>query len=128
MKKEMKKLLLVCMLSTSVMFAQQKPVQKLTAGDQLIKAKNHLYLGSAMAASGVLLNILGANQNTISANGSNDNAGQPVIILGAAMGFIGSVLIFESFSHLGKAGKLMNENKPVAFGITKNGPSLIWRF
>lgn len=118
----MKKLTLLLMLSTSILFAQQKPIQKLTAGDELIKAKKHFYTGSIIAITGIGLSAL------LAPNSSDDAGIKGGLFLTGIISAVGTIMVFESFSHIGKAGRLLNENKSIVLGFNPTGASLVYRF
>ena len=96
------KLTLFIVILFSLAATAQK--QDISAGDELIKAKNHFYTGTIMQGLGALLII------TPSLSGTTDNSTAPVI-LGGILAFTGFIIQIESFSHIGKAGKIMNQKK-----------------
>lgn len=116
----MKKILFL-LLIVQLSFAQQsanlvKPIT--TAGDELIKAKKHFYTGSLMCLSGAAFAGMGVATEL--------NGG--IIYMGAVVSFVGTILVFESFSHIGKAGIKLNENKTISFTPTKYGATLALHF
>lgn len=116
----MKKLLFLLLIA-QVSFAQQaaKPVKLITtAGDELIKAKKHFYTGSLICLGGAALAGLGAASDV----------GPGPIYMGGVISFIGTIVVFESFSHIGKAGIKLNENKSLTLNTTKYGATLALRF
>lgn len=111
----MKKILFILLL-LPLFSAAQKPV--LTAGDELIKAKNHFYLGFGMQTAGLLI---------ISGNAYADDTDNRKMarIVGGSISFIGFILTIESFSHIGKAGKKLNQQK---IGLLINDAGIGIRF
>ncbi len=103
------------------MLAQQiKPAK--TAGDELIIAKKHFYTGCGFVAIGGLISFLGASASEPAA-GFN-----PALATGGIFALIGSIITLESFSHIGKAGEIMNRKNETSFIIDKDGIGFRFRF
>lgn len=105
------------MLLVNLSFAQ-KATPTLTAGDELLKAKKHFYTGSVIGLAGVALAGLGVASDV----------GTGPVYMGAVVSFVGVLVVFESFSHIGKAGVLLNESKNITLNTTKYGATLALRF
>ena len=101
---------------------QSKAFIPLTAGDELIKAKQHFYRGAVLGLVGVGISYLGISSSPETGKIS------PMIYFGSIVSLAGIIMSIESFSHIGKAGQLMNEKKGLTFAPTVNGLSLCYRF
>jgi hypothetical protein len=88
-----------------------------TAGDELIIAHNHYYLGMALSALGGVVVATGANGVD-----AKTKAG-----IGGGLLLIGAILMIESWSHIGRAGELL-KGSSVSLGATQNGLGLCYRF
>lgn len=119
----MKKILFLLFIS-QLSFAQQKTNQTkpiLTAGDELIKAQSHFYTGAIIGALGFGL----LSMPTLT---TDETIGKPAIICGSLLSLIGTIITFESFSHIGKAGVKLNESKSITFNTTKYGATVALHF
>lgn len=88
-----------------------------SAGDELIIAKNHWYLGLGIEVIGGA--IIGFSLS------SPKDTRNVLMIIGGAASLTGLVLMIESWSHIGKSGQLMNRDK---LSITlNNGIGLRYR-
>lgn len=81
-------------------FAQVNP----TAGDELMKARNHYQLGAAMTIGGALVSAIPAFVDSMEFETEMRAAG-------GVFAFIGIILTIESFGHVGKAGRLLNDDR-----------------
>ena len=87
-------------------------------GDELIKFTQHFYLGCASIVGGFFISLVGMASDV-----------GVLMALGGITMVGGGVLFIESFYHIGKAGKLMNnENEQMAgrlhLGLAPQGISL----
>lgn len=114
----MKKTITTALLFTALAITAQTPDMKL-AGNELIKAKKHFYTGALMTMTGSAFSIFAITQDPETL--------KPVIYMGGVTALIGTILTFESFSHIGKAGVVLNgQNKSLT--ITPVGASFKMQF
>ncbi len=111
----MKKTITIAMIAISLMAHAQ------TAGDELLKAKKHLYTGTAIAAAGIGFQFMAVQQDPTLKDS------KPMVYLGYIAEAIGAVVILESFSHIGKAGKALNK-AGIALYIQPDKLTLTYRF
>lgn len=105
----------------STVSAAQKRIPTPTAGDELIKAKQHMYRGMVAGLAGTAISFMGISS-------SESGAISPMVYVGSAVSVVGIIMAIESFSHIGKAGQLMNEKKGLTLSPTNNGLSLCFKF
>ena len=91
-----------------------------TAGDELIIAKKHFYAGAITIAAGGIFAGLGA------ASGDTDSMIM-MGTLGGVIAFVGGIISIESFSHIGKAGKKLNEGG-LGLNAGKDGLGICFKF
>lgn len=83
-------------------------------GDEFRLASRHWYTGLAISAVGTGFTVLAIN--------STDNT---FLVPGAVLYLVGFAFMAESWSHIGKAGRQMNDKK---LGLTlNNGVGLRYR-
>lgn len=105
----MKKLIVILAFLPLFCNAQDRSI-----GDELITAKSNWYKGLTFTALGSGIATFGIIQGNTE-----------LIIAGGAFQLMGFIFMIESWSHFGKAGRLMNEKK---IGITfNNGIGLRYR-
>ncbi|MBN1187596.1 MAG: hypothetical protein JXB49_35300 [Bacteroidales bacterium] len=68
-----------------------------TAGDELIKYTKHFYYGYGMVMAGYLVAVIGAASYS-----------EEIMLIGGVGALAGGILLLESHSHIGKAGKILN--------------------
>ena len=90
-----------------------------SAGDELITAKNHWYLGLGVTVAGGVVGIIGASDPT-------SESAQTISIVGGVISLIGTIIIIESWSHIGKAGEKLN-SYGLSLGFRGNGISLCYK-
>ena len=87
-----------------------------TPGNELIKTWKHYYIGIAILMAGTAVATISAVSYKADINDSENevthkkNTRDAFLIAGGSMVLLGCVLQIEAFSHLGKAGKLLNMN------------------
>ena len=101
-------------------------LQEKAAGYELAKASRHFYTGAIIIGIGSVFDVIGAVQALNSA--PNSGAGDGFIILGYLGVLTGFVFIIESYSHIGRAGKILMQRNGMSFGPTPNGMGLSVRF
>jgi len=111
----MKKILLLSGLLISLNCSAQNDVTvgiyKTNPSDQLQIAAKHHYIGLALIVVGTPL---------LSVASTSKTASQPLYILGGGLCLAGLIYQLESWSHIGKAGKLM-ESKTSSLQLTPVG-------
>jgi len=80
---------------------RQIKLYNITAGDELIKATNHIYLGLGTSLIGGVM--------VASSSIADGQYQKTLMITGGVVGVIGFVLTIEGISHFKKAGLIMNE-------------------
>lgn len=88
--------------ASSPVAVKEKP--KKSAGDELITSTRHFYIGAILEVAGGGLAALGTSDSIYRMGLST-----PLIALGGTISLIGGVFILESRSHIGKAGKILNQ-------------------
>ncbi len=115
--KTQKVILKELLLSYEIEGRKLKPSQILSAGDELIAAATHWYLGLGAEVIGMAVMVY---STTIPEDGRN-----ALMITGGVISLAGLLLIIESHSHIVKSGHLMNKDK---LSITfNNGIGLRYR-
>jgi len=99
-------------------------LQEKAAGFELVKATKHYYTGIVLTYTGGLVSIIG----TAEVSAGNLNGGSNLILFGAGVFIIGTIFTIESYSHIGKAGKILMQRNDMTFGPTPNGMGLSIRF
>ena len=94
-------------------------VKNRSAGDELIIAKNHWYLGLGVTVAGGVVGIIGASYPT-------SESAQTISIVGGVISLLGTIIIIESWSHVGKAGEKLN-SYGLSLGVSGNGVSLCYK-
>lgn len=97
----------------------------LTAGDELIKYTNHVNTGYILIGIGYGITYLAtktkpkySSRNLDDLNKSNRNT---CYVIGGLSMLIGTIFLFESHSHIRKAGEKLNLN------MTENGIGLVYK-
>jgi hypothetical protein len=90
-------------------------IEEQAAGYQLRLASKHFYTGLIIEGVGTVMYAIGAP----SLQNPNGNSG--LIILGSVGVLTGTVFMIESFSHIGKAGRILMGNAKFGLGPTKSG-------
>lgn len=93
--------------------------QILSAGDELIRAKDHWY-------SGLLLEVGGSGLMMLSVKFDTPER-EVFMVVGGALSLTGFILMIESWSHIGKAGTKLN-NPAFSLGVNNNGATITYRF
>lgn len=91
----MKKTLTTALLFTALAITAQTPDMKL-AGKQLQKATTHYYVGSVITMAGAGIMFMGANQKD-----------KNIQTAGIVFALVGTIVVFESHTHIGKAGVIL---------------------
>ena len=99
--------------------------QNKAAGEELMKASKHYYLGLGMLVGGAFVSAVGGS---IGNSTNNGEGGIGFYLIGGAVTLVGEVLILESYSHIGKAGKILNGESRVSAGVTSTGIGLSYKF
>jgi len=94
-------------------------LQEKAAGYELVKATKHFYTGAIVFTGGALLDVVGSVQRLKS--GPNSNAGGGFFFLGDIAILTGLVFMIESYSHIGRAGKILMQRNDLTFGPTPHG-------
>lgn len=108
----MKNLLVLLVLLPLFCNAQIKdtiPKNNRTPGDELRVASKRWYLGSLL--------VVGSGIAIVGSQRGSDTSAKVYGAFGGVIGIIGVILTINSFSHINKAGILMNERK---IGLTFN--------
>ncbi len=101
-------------------------LQEKAAGYELVKATKHFYTGAIIFGAGAILDGIGAVQAVSSPQ--NSGAGGGFILLGDIGIITGVVFIFESYSHIGKAGKILMQRNNLTVGPNHYGIGASYRF
>lgn len=104
----MKVLALLLFLIPILSFGQDSEISKYSVGDELRLASRHWY--TAMVVS-----TIGTGFTVLSLTSSDRDV--VFLVAGGVLQLTGFIFMVESWSHIGKAGKLMNEKK---IGLTFN--------
>jgi hypothetical protein len=70
------------------------------AGDELIKSSKVYYTGFAITIVGVGITALGASKSSADSNA--------MVYVGGGIAFVGVIISVIAFSHIGKAGRMLN--------------------
>jgi len=127
---------LLILITASIIFFYSKSIAQLAtppgpdlqekaAGYELVKATKEFYTGTIIGWGGGLLFIVGAG---VATSNTNVNAGSGLILMGGLGIIVGTVFSIESYSHIGRAGKILMQRNDMSFGPTQNGVGLSVRF
>jgi hypothetical protein len=93
------------------------------AGYQLMVASRHYYTGVILMGAGTTLYVIGATAKPTA------TASSSVLVLIGALAFItGTVFTIESYSHIGKAGRMLSGPAKLSLGTTNSGVGLTYCF
>ena len=118
---------------TSVICKAQSPsigpdYQEKAAGLELLKASRHFYTGAIFIGGGIIFDVAGLlSSGNVNGNG-NGNNGNALTTLGDLSILTGFVYMFESYSHVGKAGKILMDERGFSLGTTNHGFGISYRF
>lgn len=111
----MKKSIIIALVALATIARAQ------SAGDELLKAKKHLYTGTVIAAAGIGFQFMATMQDPTYKDS------KPMVYLGYVCEVVGAVVILESFSHIGKAGRALNK-AGVALYVQPSKLTLCYKF
>ena len=100
-------------------------LQEKAAGYELVKAYKQFYTGKIIGWCGGLVFLIGVGEI---ANGSTSNGTAGLTLIGGLAMIAGTAFTIESYSHIGRAGKILMQRNDMTFGPTQNGIGLLARF
>src|SRR5690349_10613383 len=99
--------------STSAQLATVGDTVLDTPGNELIKAANHNQLGFGLLIAGSTIMILSPPKTTYNVINGDSTKHQDIagFVLGGAISLAGLIYTFESYSHIRRAGKMLNQKR-----------------
>ena len=113
---------LFVIISLSTICKAQAPIigpdyQEKAAGLELLKASRHFYSVAIFVSGGTIISFAGAI-----------GGGRVLGTIGGLCIITGFVYMIESYSHVGKAGKILMDQHKLNLGATNSGFGMSYRF
>lgn len=99
------------------------------AGKELSLFRRNYYIGYTVTVGGALLSTIGITQ--LDKAGGDENSpetGKTLVIVGGLVTLFGILSTLESFSHIGKAGELLQNKVKLTSGYDGRGIGICYRF